>query len=238
VSLPALEWAWCIQASPTQKLVALALADHANDERECWPSIARIAQRTGLSKTAIKEAMTALERTQLITRTRDAGRQTRYRLNMLNGQPTRPADGLGRQTARSGDGPTRPPGDPELGRQAATNRKEPYSVPSERAPNGAERGVPEQPSPKTAIWNLGESMLGSRSAIGKLIKTHGEASVFHAIAEAASHEAADPRAYIHGLLKVHGHETSKRTGATSAAERGERFGAECWDRIHGSALGG
>lgn len=258
MSLAALEWAWGIQLSPAQKLVILALADHAGDDLQCWPSFARIARRTGLSKTAIKEALNALEKAHLIDRHRDSGRHTRYRLNMINGHPTRPADGLGREAARPADAPTRPPGDPvpgrettgsgdgqaarrlELGRETATNRKEPYSVPSERAPRGAETSQAEQPTPKTAIWNLGESLLGSRAAVGKLIKTHGEARVFHAIAEAASHQAADPRAYIHGLLKVKvtGHETSRRTRATSAAERGEQFGAACWDHINGNPLGG
>ena len=131
MSLPGIEWAWRIQVSPTQKLVALALADHANEECECWPSLGRIAQRTGLSKTAIKEAMNALERAQLVIRNRDSGRRTRYRLNLINGQQTRPADGLGRETARPGDGPTRPSGGPELGRETATNRNKNRKEPKE-----------------------------------------------------------------------------------------------------------
>jgi hypothetical protein len=39
---------------PTERLIMLALADHANDEGRCYPSIARLCQRTGLSERAIQ----------------------------------------------------------------------------------------------------------------------------------------------------------------------------------------
>lgn len=39
---------------PTERLVMLALADHADDAGRCYPSIARICQRTGLSERAIQ----------------------------------------------------------------------------------------------------------------------------------------------------------------------------------------
>ncbi len=37
---------------PTERLIMLALADHADDEGRCYPSIARLCQRTGLSERA------------------------------------------------------------------------------------------------------------------------------------------------------------------------------------------
>lgn len=38
--------------------------------------------------------------------------------------------------------------------------------------------------------------------------------------------------------KVNGHETGKPTRQNSAAQRGEQFGSECWDRINGRGVGG
>lgn len=39
---------------PTERLVMLALADHADDDGRCYPSIARLCQRTGLSERAVQ----------------------------------------------------------------------------------------------------------------------------------------------------------------------------------------
>ena len=34
---------------PTERLVMLALADHADDDGKCYPSVLRLCERTGLS---------------------------------------------------------------------------------------------------------------------------------------------------------------------------------------------
>ncbi|MGA0540713.1 helix-turn-helix domain-containing protein [Neotabrizicola sp. VNH66] len=39
---------------PTERLIMLALADHADDEGRCYPSIQRLSQRTGLSERAVQ----------------------------------------------------------------------------------------------------------------------------------------------------------------------------------------
>lgn len=39
---------------PTERLVMLALADHADDDGRCYPSIPRLCQRTGLSERAVQ----------------------------------------------------------------------------------------------------------------------------------------------------------------------------------------
>lgn len=39
---------------PTERLIMLALADHADDSGRCYPSIDRLCQRTGLSERAIQ----------------------------------------------------------------------------------------------------------------------------------------------------------------------------------------
>ena len=45
---------------PTERLVMLALADHADDEGRCYPSIARLCERTGLSERAMQVRIKAL----------------------------------------------------------------------------------------------------------------------------------------------------------------------------------
>jgi hypothetical protein len=45
---------------PTERLVMLALADHADDEGRCYPSIARLCERTGLSERAVQSHVKAL----------------------------------------------------------------------------------------------------------------------------------------------------------------------------------
>ena len=39
---------------PTERLIMLALADHADDEGRCYPSIPRLCQRTGLGERAVQ----------------------------------------------------------------------------------------------------------------------------------------------------------------------------------------
>jgi hypothetical protein len=51
----------CSLSGPTKRLVLLALADNANDEGECWPSIATISRKTGLCERATRKAIRDLE---------------------------------------------------------------------------------------------------------------------------------------------------------------------------------
>jgi hypothetical protein len=46
---------------PTERLVMLALADHADDQGRCYPSNARLCDRTGLSERAVRQNIRALE---------------------------------------------------------------------------------------------------------------------------------------------------------------------------------
>lgn len=46
---------------PTERLVMLALADHADDSGRCYPSNSRLCERTGLSERAVRQNIRALE---------------------------------------------------------------------------------------------------------------------------------------------------------------------------------
>jgi hypothetical protein len=46
--------------SPTERLILLSLADHADDAGTCYPSIKRLSHRTGLSERAVQGALKRL----------------------------------------------------------------------------------------------------------------------------------------------------------------------------------
>ena len=47
---------------PTERLIMLSLADHADDSGRCYPSISRLCTRTGLSERAVRTNIRALEK--------------------------------------------------------------------------------------------------------------------------------------------------------------------------------
>lgn len=61
MSLRAITWAFDQHdTTPTQRLVLLALADHADGDNETWPSIDLLMAKTGLSKATIYRALSDL----------------------------------------------------------------------------------------------------------------------------------------------------------------------------------
>jgi hypothetical protein len=64
--------------NPTQKLVLLALADWANDEGLCWPSIERLCQKSGLKRRSVQMAIHAMEEQQILQREEVVGKGCKY----------------------------------------------------------------------------------------------------------------------------------------------------------------
>ncbi len=62
----------------TQKLVLLALADWANDEGLCWPSIAKLAVKSSLTARCVQKAIRSLEELGFIKRDEVIGKGNRY----------------------------------------------------------------------------------------------------------------------------------------------------------------
>lgn len=55
-------WAWDQDVrNPRHKLLLVKLADSANDDGVCWPSLRTLAKHTGISKSALSRAARALE---------------------------------------------------------------------------------------------------------------------------------------------------------------------------------
>lgn len=76
--------------SQSAAIVLLALADYADTEGYCWPSVARIVAENPIKERAARAALGELERRGLLVREQRLGRTTRYRL-VVHGMPTTPA---------------------------------------------------------------------------------------------------------------------------------------------------
>lgn len=73
MSVSAMAWAWQQDVSPTDKLVLLALADHADSQGVCWPGLMGIAQKCHLDKRSVQRHVQQLSTSGFILR------QSRYR---------------------------------------------------------------------------------------------------------------------------------------------------------------
>jgi hypothetical protein len=72
---------WPLQGmSLAQKAVLISLADNANDQGVCWPSIPTIAKRICASDRAVQNAIKWLETAGIVTANRNNGRHTSYML--------------------------------------------------------------------------------------------------------------------------------------------------------------
>lgn len=71
---------WPLQMPPSPKAVLVSLADNANDEGHCFPSISTMCERTCLGRTAVIEAVKWLEQHQALRADRSNGRHTTYTL--------------------------------------------------------------------------------------------------------------------------------------------------------------
>lgn len=81
MSIKATDLVWAhSRAIGNARLVLLAIADHANDRGECWPSLARLAEMCRIDVRSVRRNLAALEAAGEITRTLKTGRKTTYRI--------------------------------------------------------------------------------------------------------------------------------------------------------------
>lgn len=69
---------WGLPLSCTDKIVLLALADNANDEGRCFPSVQTLATKCSLTDRGIQKVFQRLESMLLMTREERSGRSTIY----------------------------------------------------------------------------------------------------------------------------------------------------------------
>ena len=61
-----------------QKAVLISLADQANDQSICWPSVGTICERVCASERAVRRAINELSELNLIIRREQLGKPTYY----------------------------------------------------------------------------------------------------------------------------------------------------------------
>lgn len=68
MSIDLMSVAWTLDLPPAQKVVLVAMADHAsNDGTRCYPSVERIAAKTGLSERTVQSAIMELRRAGILS---------------------------------------------------------------------------------------------------------------------------------------------------------------------------
>jgi DNA-binding MarR family transcriptional regulator len=110
MSVQATSWAWNQSTTTTEKLVLLALADHAwPDGTHAYPSISRLARMTGLTERSVRRAISSLIEKDLIVREINAGGTPDYRIDRRPNLYTLPIERGDTVSARDIDGMTQCP---------------------------------------------------------------------------------------------------------------------------------
>lgn len=79
MSVKATNWVWGLRLPPALKLILMALADEANDDGLCWPSVRTIARKACVSERTVRRALQDYGNSELLTvarRSRPDGSQT------------------------------------------------------------------------------------------------------------------------------------------------------------------
>ena len=127
-----------LQMPPTAKSVLMCLADYADDQGGCWPSIDKITEFTCFGRTAVIEAIKWLESSRVVLANRANGRHTTYRIQPdqfaapvrdanQSASRTSPAHGPVRQANTTSTAPGRDQSGSRTApvRQADSNHQEP-----------------------------------------------------------------------------------------------------------------
>jgi hypothetical protein len=140
---------WPLQGmSGPQKAVLISLADNANDEGVCWPSVARIAERTCLSERTVQSAIRWLGQAGILSFRERMGRSTMYTLTPAVYAPPQ-------QMHPAADAPP-PPQEPRPTPAAAAPRTviEPSSEPSPLVDDEQPTKISKSKCPTQAIVDL------------------------------------------------------------------------------------
>ncbi|MCK4705384.1 MAG: helix-turn-helix domain-containing protein [Gammaproteobacteria bacterium] len=89
MSLEATRLAWRLKLKSSQKLVILSLADRADSNNFCFPSISRLTEDTCLNRKTVLDAVKHLEIIGLITIEKGLGKGNKYTLILENPVPKR-----------------------------------------------------------------------------------------------------------------------------------------------------
>lgn len=111
----------------TLRFVLIALADNANDDGECWPSVATIGRKTGLCERAVRTALRQLEADGWLQTANGGGRNgvNRYTVNPA---PHAPGTTCPPASNAPKPGTTCPPNPAPHAPKPSYNHKEPSDI--------------------------------------------------------------------------------------------------------------
>lgn len=136
---------WNLDLAPNKRLVLLAYADHADDEGDSvFPSLAKIAYKTGYSRDQVRRISKELAADNLMTRVEDArhNRGVEYRLTLERGSklpPFRPRGGGANDPSGVGAPmPPEPPVEPSVEPPNDSSSNDSESAAASAAPSNRE----------------------------------------------------------------------------------------------------
>lgn len=148
---------WPLQGmSVTQKAVLISLADNANDQGVCWPSIPTIGKRCCLSDRAVQNAIKWLEQAGIVTANRNNGRHTSYTLTPAQYSPPKDIHPRTKCTgeSRAPVNAVHPTPAADAGDPRTPCTPPPHQVPSNRQEPSVEPSLNRQPArraPRVAL---------------------------------------------------------------------------------------
>lgn len=224
----------CATPSPTCKLVLIALANYADEENRCFPSVKKLVAETQLSDRAIRNAIRQLIEAGLVEKTerrRANGTQTsdEFRLcfQTARGAVSQPAPDAVCEPDRLHVVPV------QTARRAGPTTFEPSLEPSS-APDGAEAVASldlDAEAWTRAVRVLAKGRLaeaGARKFFGKLLKDHRlmARDLLSSLTSAEVAGTQDPQGY---LVRAASAVAGRRSGGAPAAPRPEAWPDETWE---------
>jgi hypothetical protein len=170
----------------SRRLVLLALADSANDEGVCWPSIATLARKAGIGRTTAEDAVRSLEADGLLVRNRRFNDSNVYRLVWENLAPVQdlvpvvtppeirgsPPESHGSPPPKSGGAPPEIPGTNRKGTQKENLKTSDANAPGDqlRLLPGLDPPILDEPAKKEPTLNQRAVILaqGHYERLGKM----------------------------------------------------------------------
>lgn len=202
--------AWPIQLPVPEKLILITLADYANDDGECFPSISSIADRACMEPRRVYRLLKNLEGTKQISRRSRPGHSTVYVVH-----PT-PVTGATPVTQTTGPGDTPPlsprPSTPVTGAIPITLNPQGTSDSSRAASGGpntssvrdpAGEKAPDESTLDKALYAEARKVFGDSigGQINRAIRLKGKPWVLGLVETCKPKDQEQARAYLAAALR-------------------------------------
>jgi biotin operon repressor len=227
MSVRAVAWAFNQDdLSPIDKLVLVAIADMANDETGiCWPSQAFLADRCGICRQRVNQALATLRDKGLVLVSKRRKSSCVYRLTMSPLTTPRVPN-----VAHDDIMPTMM--SPTTTGNVAHDDTEPLIEPKKVSKEDSvayATGAEAPPDPVKDMWDRGKAVLGKSAGgiIGKMLSEHGPEAVVAAILACERECPIEPVEFFMGCLRRHSKKRSAvekfYAGAMEAADEFTRW---------------